>query len=165
MINVPAGIQNMPYGSINGETTSLTSLMDIYPTLADLCNLSVRDDFDGISLKPILKRPDTVISRPIITTYDYGSYSIRYDNWHYIKYIDDSEELYNLRIDPEEWYNVAGMDSLESIKIKLGAFIPEDAIDLPEISLLDLQEHHVPPFRSREYYFSNERRDWMKRFE
>ena len=26
-------------------------------------------------------------------------------------------------------------------------------------------EHHVPPFRSREYFLSDERREWMQRFE
>jgi hypothetical protein len=36
---------------------------------------------------------------------------------------------------------------------------------LPEVSLIELEEHHVPPFRSKEYFFSKERQEWMKRFE
>ena len=139
--------------------------MDIYPTLVDLCNLSSRDDFDGISLKAVLAKPDTVITRPIITTYDYGSYSIRYENWHYIRYIDDSEEFYDLHSDPDERYNLAGNKEYAASKRQLAGFIPSSPIDLPEASLLELMEHHVPPFRSKEYFFSKDRQEWMKRFE
>ncbi len=166
MIKVPKGIEQMPEGSNQGgETTNLTSLLDIYPTLIDLCGLPEQNELDGVSLKPILTNPDTLIPRPIITTYDYGSYSVRYMNWHYIKYVDDTEELYDLDNDPEEWYNLAMVDTLAKVKSKLAAVIPEDPIALPEVSLLELMEHHVPPIRSKEYYFSQERKDWMKRFE
>ena len=165
MIKVPEGIEALTEGSLTGTTNNLTSLMDIYPTLVELCNLSTRKDLDGKSLVPILVNPDTIISRPIVTTYDYGSYSIRFKDWHYIKYIDDTEELYDLKSDPEEWHNLVEADSLEQIKIQLSSFIPDNPIDLPEVSLLELMEHHVPPFRSREYFFSEERANWMKRFE
>ncbi len=166
MMKVPKGIEQMPEGSYpGGETKNLTSLMDIYPTLVDLCSLPPRNDFDGVSLKPILTNPDTVLERPIITTYDYGSYSIRYGQWHYIRYIDDSEELYDLNNDPEEWKNLATTDSLDEIKSALTSHIPSDPIALPEVSLLELQEHHVPPIRSKEYFYSSERAEWMKRFE
>lgn len=166
MIKVPEGIEKMPEGSANGVATSnLTSLLDIYPTLVDLCNLPQRRDFDGVSLRTMLANPREKVSRPIITTYDFGSYSIRYENWHYIKYIDDSEELYNLEEDPEEWHNLALDSSFVNTKNQLAGFIPPDPIDLPEISLTELMEHHVPPFRSRAYFFSRERQEWMKRFE
>ncbi len=165
MIQVPEGIQKLPEGSDGGKSTSnLTSLMDLYPTLVDLCNLSPRDDLDGRSLKTILANPDTIISRPVVTTYDYGSYSIRLDDWHYIRYIDDSEELYKLSDDPEEWYNLAMVDSLKAIKSELASHIPKNPLDLPEESLIELQPHHIPPFRSKGYFFSEERQEWMKRF-
>ena len=166
MIRVPEGLQKMPTGSAQGvATTNLTSLLDIYPTLVDLCNLPERNDFDGVSLRTMLANPLDQVSRPVISTYDYGSYSIRYENWHYIKYIDDSEELYNLADDPEEWHNLAGDEAFAPIKRQLAGFIPADPIDLPEDSLIELMEHHVPPFRSREYFYSEERQLWMKRFE
>ena len=166
MIRVPEGLQKMPTGSAQGvATTNLTSLLDIYPTLVDLCNLPERNDFDGVSLRTMLANPLDQVSRPVISTYDYGSYSIRYENWHYIKYIDGSEELYNLDEDPEEWHNRAADGALASIKRQLAEFIPADPIDLPEASLIELMEHHVPPFRSREYFFSEDRQTWMERFE
>jgi len=113
----------------------------------------------------MLAKPREPVSRPVITTYDYGSYSVRYENWHYIRYIDDSEELYELDSDPEEWHNLAADEKFADTKQHLADFIPSKPIDLPEVSLIELDEHHVPPFRSKEYFFSKERQDWMKRFE
>lgn len=165
-IRVPEGLEKMPQGSADGQTTTnLTSLMDIYPTLVDLCNLPPRDDLDGVSLRSMLADPQKEVPRPVITTYDYGSYSVRYGDWHYIRYIDDSEELYDLREDPEEWWNLASEERVADVKEELGGFIPADPVDLPEVSLIELMEHHIPPFRSKEHFFSEERREWMLRFE
>lgn len=166
MIKVPENIERMPKGSKNGiGTSNLVSLMDIYPTLVDLCNLPDRQDLDGISLRPILKNPDTLLNRPIISTYDYGSFSVRESKWHYIRYLDDSEELYDLENDPEEWTNLAYDQKFAEIKTQLQAQIPESPLDLPEVSLIPLMEHHIPPFRSKAFYFSDERKEWMKRFD
>ncbi|MEO1257756.1 MAG: sulfatase [Bacteroidota bacterium] len=166
MIKVPAGLAALPDGAAkNKSTASLTSLLDIYPTLVELCQLPERIDLDGHSLTPLLKNPEQNIARPIITTYDYGDYSIRHENWHLIKYIDGSEELYNLTNDPEEWYNLANADSLTEIKNKLIAFIPKKRVDLPEESLIELMEHHIPPVKSEAFYFSEGRKEWMKRFD
>jgi arylsulfatase A-like enzyme len=165
MIKVPKGLEAMPEGSANGvATANITSLLDIYPTLIDLCGLPERSDLDGRSLRSILEDPLEEVARPVITTYDYGSYSVRYGNWHYIRYIDDSEELYNLQEDPEEWYNLASNEEFSATKSELVAFLPATPLDLPEVSLDELSEHHVPPFRSKEYFFSDERREWMERF-
>jgi arylsulfatase A-like enzyme len=166
MVKVPEGLAALPGGSANGQATdNLTSLLDIYPTLVELAGLTPREDLDGVSLVPILRDPAVPQARAIISTYDYGSYSVRFSDWHYIRYIDDSEELYDLSKDPEEWHNLAAIPGFEAVKEQLASHIPQDPIDLPEESLLELQEHHVPPIRSRDYFFSQERADWMKRFE
>jgi len=166
MMQVPEGLEAMPDGSARGiATENLTSLLDIYPTLAELSNLSPRNDFDGQSLVGMLANPTEPTERAVITTYDYGSYSVRQGDWHYIRYIDDSEELYNLSQDPEEWYNLAQSPNHTDTKARLAEAIPDNPIDLPEESLIELMVHHVPPYRSKEYFFSEERQEWMKRFE
>jgi len=62
------------------------------------------------------------------------------------------------------WHNLASQQDHKKIKTQLANYLPSNPIDLPEVSLIPLQEHHVPPFRSKEYFFSQERKDWMKRF-
>lgn len=155
----------IPLGSASGNTNSLASLVDIYPTLIELSGLPPRKDLDGKSLVPILKNPKQLDDRAIITTYDYGSYSIRYKHWHYIQYIDNSKELYNLQTDPNEWTNLSNNPKHQKTLKALSAYIPENPVDLPSESLIPLQEHHIAPIQSKEHYESNERKEWMKRFE
>lgn len=165
MIKAPKGIQALPEGSIsNKEIREPTSLIDLYPTLIDLCQLPPKEDLDGISLKPYLKKGNELLDRPIITSYDQADFSIRHKNWHYIKYVDESEELYDLENDPHEWYNIAANEDKESIKLQLEKMLPEP-VPLPEASLIPLMEHHIPPVKSKEYYYSEERKNWIKRFE
>lgn len=165
MMKAPQIKEKLPEGTKTGRVESLVSLIDIYPTLIDLCELPKRNDLDGESLLPLIKNPSTIIERPIITTYDYGSYSVRYKNWHYIRYIDDSKELYDLENDPEEWTNLANNLAYEKTMSELDAFIPENPVDLPLNSLIDLMEHHIAPIQSKEHYESLERKEWMKRFD
>ena len=78
--------------------------------------------------------------------------------------MDGSEELYNLEIDPEEWDNLAYDKEYKKIVTDLRNDIPKHPVNIPEESLLELSEHHIPPVISREYYFSLERKNWLKRF-
>lgn len=165
MVKVPKGTSRMPAGSTAGTTYSVVSLLDIYPTLINLCGLPARNDLDGVALEPLLQDPKKNISRPVITTYDFGSYSVRWDQWHYIRYVDDSEELYDLDKDPEEWYNLAGDSGYAELKARLMAAIPPNPAPFPEESLIPLMEHHIAPIKSKEHYYSEERRGWMKRFD
>ena len=156
----------MPEGSENGKVvTNLTSLLDIYPTLVDLAGLPNRPDLDGTSLRPLLTKGSSDMDRSIITTYDFADYSVRYQNWHYINYVDGSEELYDLVKDPNEWYNLSVNPEHKATVDMLEAMLPKDVVALPDSSRLELQEHHIPPVHSREYYFSEERQEWLKRFE
>ncbi len=84
------------------------SLLDLFPTLTDLCNLPPRNDLDGISLAPLLFNPDLPWDRPAVTIWGQDNVSVRSLQWRYIHYCDGSKELYDHRIDPNEWNNHAG---------------------------------------------------------
>lgn len=82
-------------------------LLDIYPTLVDLCGLPKRDDLEGISLMPQLKDAQTKRVRPAISTHNTGNHAIRSERYRYIHYADGSEEFYDVQNDPDERTNLA----------------------------------------------------------
>ena len=84
------------------------SLVDVYPSLLELCGLPARPELDGLSLVPLLRDPAAPRSRPAITTQGPGNDAIRTDRWRYIHYADDTAELYDEDHDPHEWSNLAG---------------------------------------------------------
>jgi arylsulfatase A-like enzyme len=152
MIRVPEAVAGLPGGSLaGGVCRRVTSLLDVYPTLADLCDLPLDAELDGNSLVPLLEDPNSEWQHPAITTYDFGEYSIRTERWRYIRYIDESEELYDHDADPEEWFNLAQDREFAAIKARLAAFIPSDPAPLARTSYV-LSPHHIAPLASREDY-------------
>jgi len=101
------------------------SLLDIYPTLIELCGLKARPELEGTSLVPLLKNPNTVWDKPAIMTYGKGNHAIRSKRWRYIHYSDGSEELYDHNSDPNEWYNLANKPEFKQIIEKLKKWLPE----------------------------------------
>ena len=102
------------------------SLVDIYPTLSDLCDLegdTMKNEkghpLDGHSFRPLLEDPahgtwtgpDEVLTALYKWRMKYNpheeSYSLRSNNWRYIRYENGKEELYNTASDPNEWKNLA----------------------------------------------------------
>lgn len=106
------------------------SLMDIYPTLLDLCGLPPRKEIAGTSLRPFLKNPKHPRPEPALTTYRRGNHSLRDERWRYIRYHDGSEELYDHQHDPMEWKNLAGDPKYIAVKQRLQKWLP--AYDAPE---------------------------------
>ncbi|MEQ9302898.1 MAG: sulfatase-like hydrolase/transferase, partial [Marinoscillum sp.] len=82
------------------------SLLDIYPTLVELCGLESPDhQLAGQSLSPILANK-TEDRDPVITTFGEGLVSLRTEKFRYISYPDGTEELYDVEQDPYEWNNL-----------------------------------------------------------
>jgi arylsulfatase A-like enzyme len=91
-------------------------LIDIYPTLIDLCGLAAREGLSGRSLTPLLKNPKQATGRVVITTFDKGNYSLTGTRWHYIRYAGGAEELYDRESDPNEWTNLAGEANANAVE-------------------------------------------------
>lgn len=102
----------------------VVSFIDLYPTLAGLCGLEPEHELDGVSLRPLLERPDAPWDRPALTTEGRGNHSIRDERYRYIRYADGSEELYDHQSDPLEWNNRADSRELASVRARMGAHIP-----------------------------------------
>jgi arylsulfatase A-like enzyme len=111
-------------GQVIGTTVSL---IDIFPTLADLCDLKPESQVEGVSLASSLQDPSSAIERNVfLPSHDRGGYSIINMDWRYIRNGDGSEELYNVREDPNEWYNLAGDESHRKIIEDLQTSSPEE---------------------------------------
>lgn len=115
-----------PGVSKNGRCNAPAELLDIYPTLIELCSLGENDQLEGISLVPQLRDARAKRERPAITTHNHDNHGIRSERFRYITYADGSEELYDLKTDPHEWKNLAGNDEYTAVKAKLRKWIPKE---------------------------------------
>ena len=88
-------------------SSQAVSLLDIYPTLVDLCGLPTAEKLEGESIVPIIDQPETKRQKPVLSSWYYKNYAVRSNNWRYIQYRDGGEELYNHENDPGEHTNLA----------------------------------------------------------
>jgi arylsulfatase A-like enzyme len=120
------------------------SLLDVYPTLVDLCNIQdhsaidrSRCKLDGHSIEPYLKDPENghFEGQDVAITAVWGGnrqempktpaapkdqhYSVRSERFRYIYCSNGEEELYDHEKDPNEWTNVAAMPELASVKARM----------------------------------------------
>jgi arylsulfatase A-like enzyme len=107
----------------------VVELLDIFPTLLELCGFAARPDLEGRSLMPLLKNAAMAWPWPAITTHNQGNHSIRTEQWRWIRYADGSEELYDLQRDPKEWTNLAQNAALKDVKMDLAKWLPK--VDQP----------------------------------
>jgi len=90
-----------------GHCRQPAELLDLYPTLIDLCRITPRTDLEGLSLVPQLRDAQARRDRPAITTHNPGNHGVRSERWRYIRYADGTEELYDHQNDPNEWNNLS----------------------------------------------------------
>jgi iduronate 2-sulfatase len=118
-----------PSGKANGKTCSRTvELVDLYPTLADLCGLPAPAGAEGKSLRPLLDDPQSVWAEPAFTQVRRGKLvgrSVRTEHWRYTEWDGgkSGSELYDQQADPEEYHNLAGdpdhADTVATLKTRL----------------------------------------------
>ncbi len=108
----------------NSKCSQPVSLIDVFPTFAELAGFEVPTFLDGTSIKPQLHNP-TEKRPPALSFYGEGNTSVRTEQWRYIRYEDGSEELYDHHTDPNEWHNLAQNPKHSATKKHLASFIPQ----------------------------------------
>jgi arylsulfatase A-like enzyme len=101
------------------------SLLDLYPTLVEMCGLPVAKTLEGASLVPLLRNPNAAWEHVAITTRGYKNHAVRTERWRYIRYADGIEELYDHATDPQEWKNLASDAKYEAVKADLRHRLPD----------------------------------------
>jgi len=110
------------------KSDALVELVDVFPTLADVCGLKEPAGMEGISLKPLLNEPDQSLKRAVFNQYprarsshrhrghgEIMGYALRTQRYRYIEWQDweskqvVARELYDLASDPQETRNIAGI--------------------------------------------------------
>jgi uncharacterized sulfatase len=106
-----------PRSKGNGRSCPRTvELVDLYPTLADLCDLPAPEGLEGTSLKPLLADPAGKWSLPAFTQVTHGAgqsaimgRSLRTERWRYTEWDQGRQgsQLYDHDRDPQEYVNLA----------------------------------------------------------
>ena len=114
---VPLLIAGPGVKSEGGVAPKPVELLDVYPTLAEMCGLAPPGNLEGSSLKPLLDDPSIEWDRPAITQVTRRrnkqllmGYSVRTQRWRYIQWSKEGregEELYDHENDPGEIHNLA----------------------------------------------------------
>ncbi|WP_442506751.1 sulfatase [Novipirellula sp. SH528] len=119
----------LPGQSTGSQCPQAVSLLDVYPTLVELCDLPKAPKLEGDSLVPLVTDPTLVRDKPVLTTWYYGNHSIRSNDWRYIRYRDGTEELYDHRKDPGEHTNLASSPEFANIIADHKKWLPkQDAL-------------------------------------
>jgi choline-sulfatase len=120
-----------PGVAAGGRCGAPAELLDIFPTLLEMCELPSRPDLEGHSLVPQLRDAAAPRKWPAVTSHNQGNHAVRTADWRYIRYADGCEELYDMRRDPHEWNNLAGQAEHRKRIDELKAWLPK--IDRPPV--------------------------------
>jgi iduronate 2-sulfatase len=132
---VPLIISAPGTGKGGTKTAALSELIDIFPTLTDLCSLPNPPKLDGTSLVPVLKDVNATVKSAALTQHPrpalyWGGgpealpkvmgYGLFTDRWNYHEWCDFktggvvAQELYDGQDDPLETVNLAGTDEAKA---------------------------------------------------
>lgn len=136
-VNTPLIISVPGITNSKASTNDIVEFVDIYPTIAKLCQLKdIPDDIDGTSLLPLLKNPSSSLQKEAYTIVKGNGYqgsntfgkrvintgrSIRNARYRYTEWNEgkDGGELYDYENDPNEFDNLYNNPKYKKIQSEL----------------------------------------------
>lgn len=134
-------IMKDPKGKKNQICNAPVQLLDIYPTLTDMCQLPEYKLAEGNSLTPFLENPTLKSDRPSVSYYGVGNIAVRNERYRLMQYEDGSMEFYDMKQDPNEWNNLASDPNYQAEINELKAFIPKKWAPLSKYSAYNINEY------------------------
>ncbi|MEM6365699.1 MAG: sulfatase [Planctomycetota bacterium] len=135
-------IISAPNSNANGNSCdSLVELIDIYPTLCDLAEISIPDSVEGVTIKALLDDASANVKDASFSQFrrrqngrEYVGYAMRTERYRYVEWRDRTlatrmaRELYDHHTDPQEDINIAvdssNDDLLDRLSEKLWSLLP-----------------------------------------
>ena len=113
------------------QTNVLVELIDIFPTLSDVCDIPIPIELEGVSLMPVIEDPSKPVKSAAfsnLTRSGAKSISMRTNRYRYTEWGRSGifgRELYDYKMDPHEEVNFVDLpeyaDIVEDLSLKLRA--------------------------------------------
>jgi iduronate 2-sulfatase len=142
-LKVPMIIRYPNQENRGAQTSEITELIDMFPSLCELAGVTVPDYMQGTSFVPLIKNPQLEWKSAAFSQFHrrpahaadgnrYMGYSINTKKYHYIEWYEwnaengtrgelKDKELYDREIDPNETVNIAAQASFTEIVAQLSA--------------------------------------------
>ena len=95
-------------------------MIDLYPTIVDLCGLPAPEGMEGLSLRSLLDNPDAPALKPafsVLKPYDMNwvSLMVRSDRFKFVYWPNGMHQLYDMQADPGEYRNLYANPDYQSV--------------------------------------------------
>jgi arylsulfatase A-like enzyme len=118
---------------------AFTYLLDLFPTLCEVCGVAAPDDLDGHSLRPLWTGERQEVRDSVFLPYLGVQRAVRDRRWKLIAYPDQNHlQLFDLERDPDERVNLAEQPEQEATLIRLKSLMTRwqtqvgDQVTIPE---------------------------------
>lgn len=106
-------------GKAPGVCNSLVEMLDLYPTIGNLCGINVPEHVQGKDISKMLDDPSHTVHEFAFSVAPMRkAFLIRTDRWAYIQYKEDASggmELFDMESDPKQFTNLATSAEHQSI--------------------------------------------------
>ena len=131
-------------------------LIDMYPTMIELCGLPPLEQLEGNSLVELMKRPNMKWEHPELMFYGEGNMVVRDGRFRLTRYEDNTMELYDMKKDPNEWYNLANDERHQKTIKKLEAYFPKTWAPLAQFSHYNINDYFLEKVRIKDEAYKKE---------